>query len=94
MAHRKPVPGIVYLLHFNTPYFHAQHYIGWTSLTVEQRMEHHRSGHGARLLEVVTNAGIGFNVARTWTGTRRLERLLKNHHNARRHCPLCKKTGH
>ncbi len=27
-------------------------------------------------------------------GTRKLERSLKNHHNARRHCPLCNKTGH
>ncbi len=86
--------GTVYLLHFSKSFHHASHYLGWTSLPVEQRIEQHRSGHGARLLEVVTAAGISFKVARTWNGTRRLERTLKNHHNARRHCPLCKKTGH
>jgi predicted GIY-YIG superfamily endonuclease len=94
MPRHKPKPdGTVYLLHFSTSFHHARHYLGWTSLPVEERLEQHRSGHGARLLEVVTANGISFSVARTWTGTRRLERSLKNHHNARRHCPMCKKTN-
>lgn len=94
MPRQKNKPdGTVYLLHFSTSFHHASHYLGWTSLPVEQRIEQHRSGHGARLLEVVTAAGITFKVARTWDGTRKLERSLKNHHNARRHCPLCKKTN-
>lgn len=91
MPHRKKPQG-VYLLHFNQSYFHAQH-IGWTSLPIEERLEHHRSSHGARLMEVFTAAGIGFNIARTWAGSRRLERSLKNHQNARRHCPLCRGTN-
>lgn len=94
MPHRKQPSGTVYLVHLARPYHHVHHYIGWTSLAVEQRMAHHRAGQGARLLEVVTNAGIEYHVSQTWPGTRELERKLKNQHNARRHCPLCKKTGH
>lgn len=90
----KDSDGLVYLLHFSAPFHHASHYLGWTSLPVEQRIEHHRNGQGARLLQVVTAAGISFKVVRTWRGSRQLERQLKNHHNSKRHCPLCKKTGH
>jgi predicted GIY-YIG superfamily endonuclease len=92
MPYQKKPQGTVYLIHLDKPYFHAGHYLGWTSLPVEERLQHHREGHGARFLQVVADAGINFNVVRTWTGTRRLERSLKNHHNARRHCPLCNRT--
>jgi len=51
---------MVYLLHFDSPYFHARHYLGWTSLPIETRLDHHRTGHGARLLQVITEAGINF----------------------------------
>jgi hypothetical protein len=39
----------------------------------------------------VLGAGIGFEVARTWDGDRRLERRLKNQRNApARLCPICR----
>lgn len=94
MPYPKPPSGTVYLIHFAKPYCHAQHYLGFTTLPVEERIQQHRAGQSARFLQVVTEANINFSVARTWTGTRKLERSLKNHHNARRHCPLCNKTGH
>lgn len=82
---------MVYLLHFNTPYEHAKHYTGsCEDGRLEARVEEHRTGQGARLMEVVTKDGIGFEVARTWKGVRRRERQLKKQGGASRHCPLCR----
>ena len=84
---------MVYLLHFDRPYRHARHYTGWTrdEKSLARRVEHHRRGTGARLMEVVAAAGIGFTVARTWDdGDRNKERRLKNSGSASRYCPICR----
>ena len=53
-------------------------------------MAEHLAGRGARLIEVITQAGIGFRLARTWPGvTRARERQLKRQGGASRHCPIC-----
>jgi predicted GIY-YIG superfamily endonuclease len=78
----------VYLIHFNKAYRHARHYIGFTT-NLDKRITDHLCGMGARLMEVITNAGIEWRVARTWRGDRRLERRLKDWHNAALLCPLC-----
>lgn len=78
----------VYLIHFNKAYRHARHYIGFTT-NLDKRITDHLCGMGARLMEVITNAGIEWRVARTWKGDRRLERRLKGWHNAALLCPLC-----
>jgi predicted GIY-YIG superfamily endonuclease len=81
--------GTVYLLHFDRPYQHARHYLGWTT-DLNTRLAEHGSGRGARLLQVVTEAGIGWQLARTWTGvTRRRERQLKRQGGSARRCPAC-----
>ncbi len=80
--------GTVYLLHFDQPYRHARHYVGWTQ-NLPERLERHRDGKGARLLEVLADAGIGWAVARTWQGTRALERAKKGSGKAR-FCPVCR----
>lgn len=81
--------GTVYLLHFDTPFGHAKHYTGWTA-DLAQRLAQHASGRGARLTEVVKDAGIGWTLARTWPGvTRTFERRLKNQGGASRRCPAC-----
>lgn len=84
--------GYVYLLHFSRPIcpgHPCRHYLGYTSRTLSQRLAEHRSGRGARLVEVATERGIDFVVARTWKGNRHLERTLKNRKNAPKLCPLC-----
>jgi predicted GIY-YIG superfamily endonuclease len=78
----------VYLIHFDRPYKHSRHYLGWTD-NVDARLERHRAGHGSRLMEVITDAGITWQLARTWQGDRRFERWLKNKHGARGFCPIC-----
>jgi predicted GIY-YIG superfamily endonuclease len=81
--------GTVYLLHFDRRYKHAGHYTGF-ALDLERRLGEHAAGRGARLLEVIAAAGIGWTLARTWEGTRATERSKKRQGGASRHCPICK----
>jgi predicted GIY-YIG superfamily endonuclease len=81
--------GTVYLLHFNEAYKHARHYVGFTT-NLQTRLDEHASGKGARLVQVITEAGLTFELARTWQGTRKDERRIKNLKCAPRLCPVCK----
>jgi len=80
---------IIYLLHFCSPYRHARHYLGSTE-DLGRRLEEHRAGRGARLMEVIQVHGIGFVLARTWRGSHALERLLKRRKGTPRLCPICR----
>ena len=77
--------GIVYLLHFDHPYQHARHYTGWTPDLLD-RLEKHARGHGSRLMNVISAAGIGFVLVRVCEGTRATERALKRQGGASRRC--------
>ena len=89
--------GTVYLLHFSEPYpagKKPQHYIGWCGpgRNLDDRLEEHRSGQGARLLQVIKEKGITFELARTWPGSKDRERQLKRNGGRAgraRGCPLC-----
>jgi predicted GIY-YIG superfamily endonuclease len=84
----KPIIGTVYLLHFDRPYHHARHYVGFTR-NLARRTARHRAGNGSPLIEAASNAGIEFTVARVWHNvTLRFERRV---HNMRVKflCPLC-----
>jgi predicted GIY-YIG superfamily endonuclease len=80
--------GTVYLLHFDQPYRHARHYVGWAT-NVKRRLAEHEAGRGARLLAVVKAAGIGWQLARMWPGSRVRERQIKRQGGHARQCPLC-----
>jgi hypothetical protein len=88
--------GTVYLLHFDQRYEHAGHYTGFAESSgaegsgLLKRLGEHAAGRGARLVEVITQAGISFRLARTWPGvTRARERQLKRQGGASRRCPIC-----
>jgi predicted GIY-YIG superfamily endonuclease len=81
-------PGVVYMLHFDHAYQHARHYVGWTEDLLD-RMDAHATGHGARLVAVIWQAGIGFTLIRICQGTRHTERAIKNAGGAVRYCPAC-----
>jgi predicted GIY-YIG superfamily endonuclease len=83
-----PAPGTVYLIHLDVPYKHARHYTGWTA-DLDARLQAHRDGRGARLMEVINDAEISWRLARTWPGGRERERAIKNRHEAPRLCPFC-----
>jgi hypothetical protein len=83
--------GIVYLLHFERPIsvnHTCQHYTGW-ALDLNARLTMHRAGKGARLTQIAIERGIGFEVVRTWPGSREFERYLKNRKESPRLCPMC-----
>jgi hypothetical protein len=87
--------GVVYLLHFDRPIGDltnprgfAGHYTGWT-LNLPLRLQDHVAGRGARLMQVVGEVGIGWQLARIWPGTRARERSLKRSGGAARRCPVC-----
>ena len=63
----------------------------WT-LDLSARLAAHAAGRGARLMEVVGEAGIGWQLARVWPGTRTRERSLKGSGGAARRCPICQLT--
>jgi predicted GIY-YIG superfamily endonuclease len=66
----------------------AGHYLGQTQ-NLDQRIECHREGRGAKILAAAVARGIGFSVVRTWDGGRDKERQLKRQHNPRKFCPRC-----
>lgn len=80
-------PGVIYLVHSSWPFRHARHYTGWAA-HLNARLAEHEAGRGARLLQVVTQAGIGWTLARTSEGTRERGRQLKCQGGASRRHPL------
>ena len=80
--------GTVYLIHFDQPYRHARHYLGFSNDPIK-RLDAHRASRGARLMQVVNAAGITWQCVRTWNGSRQDERRLKKYKAARLLCPLC-----
>ena len=83
---------VVYLIHFDSPYYHARHYLG-TTTDLEYRLRQHQAGvssGGARLMEVIIEAGISWRVAAVWQGSYELEKRLKAWNNSGRFCPICK----
>jgi hypothetical protein len=93
--------GTVYLLHLLQPYVPypgappcacAQHYTGFAgggARGLARRLAEHGTAHGSPLLLAARRAGIAWELARTWDGTRARERQLKRQGSARRYCPLC-----
>ncbi len=82
---------VVYLLHFQRRYKHAGHYLGSCN-DLTRRLTQHGKGQGARLLDVITRAGISWRLARTWPGGKQRERQLKKQGGASRSCPICKEA--
>lgn len=84
--------GTVYLLHFHSPYHHANHYVGCTERDVEIRLHEHETGQGSHLVKAVVEAGIDFELARYWEvdeGCWQLEGWLRYMKKNSRFCPVC-----
>jgi hypothetical protein len=87
--------GLIYLVHFDRPIGDvtnprgfALHYTGWT-LNLPVRLGEHAAGRGARLMQVVAEQQVGWQVTRLWIGSRARERSLKRQGGAARRCPVC-----
>lgn len=82
--------GKLYLLHFERPYHHARHYLGFTKYrSVKQRIADHQAGLGANLTRHVVGAGIKLYLAWQASGERTDERRLKRRSHVKLWCPLC-----
>lgn len=67
----------VYVIHFSQPLKHAKHYIGYAD-DIERRFREHKKGRGARLTQVVVDAGIHLVLANVFPNAdRTFERRLK-----------------
>jgi len=85
-------PGTIYLLHFDRSFRHARHYLGWTT-DLTKRLAAHGTCDGSALMRAVADAGITWQLARTWPGDRHRERQLKGQGGRSRMCPLCRATS-
>lgn len=83
--------GVVYLIHFDQPLHHAQHYVGFTE-NLAQRLHEHDT-NGSPLIRAINQAGIPWRVSRIWENVKQgYERYLKDQKNIRRFCPICKQS--
>jgi predicted GIY-YIG superfamily endonuclease len=83
---------MVYLIHFDQPLKHARHYLGFVESDLQQRIDKHKAGTGAKILRAANIAGINWNVVKVWEdGDRNFERSLKNKKKTRCICPVCLK---
>lgn len=87
------IPGTIYLLHFDRPYEHARHYIGFTEGPVEDRIALHLRGQGSPLVRAAVESGIEVSLAVTYQGTRAWERRFKRRKNTSHICPVCRANG-
>jgi predicted GIY-YIG superfamily endonuclease len=83
------VRGTVYVLHFDPPYRHAGHYIGWTAGDVDARIATHLQGAGSPLVRAAVSAGVTVELVAAYPGSRALERRLKRWHKTTQFCPTC-----
>jgi len=81
----------VYVLHFDPPFQHARHYIGFTmDTTPDRRLKEHLTGRGSPLVYAAHKAGCKITVAKWWkSGCRNFERWLKNRADVYKWCLCC-----
>jgi len=90
----------VYIIHIDEKIGgHAQHYVGYTTLGIEERMRRHRSGLGSKLLAHASKLGINYRVALlvpldNKIQARNLELKFKAEKNLKHHCRFCRKEAH
>jgi hypothetical protein len=85
--------GYCYLIHLDAPLSEkhtARHYLGYCR-HVPSQMEAHRTGRGARFMQVVRERGTSWSIARIWPGDRSFERKLKRRKMGPRMCPICRR---
>lgn len=87
---------MVYILHLDTPLFHARHYTGYSTnqRTLKERIQLHKAGRAdCHFTRALHQLGISMTLARVFKGTkkynREFERSLKNTKAIPRYCPIC-----
>lgn len=88
-----------YILHFDRPYWmQCKHYVGYTSVGIDSRVERHRSGRGSLLVNYAHNKkGIPFQLGLvehfdSKEFARGRETRLKREGHLSRHCSVCQEA--
>lgn len=84
--------GWIYVLHFDPPYAHAKHYVGFAEQP-DKRIQEQLTSTGRRpspLVRAAVASGARVLVVACFRGTRDEERRLKDGGTACRFCPLCR----
>lgn len=87
----RKMDSMVYILHFDKPFGHARHYVGYCKdARFNDRMEEHKQGRSG-FMKRVHDAGIAWQVVATFPGaTENFERRIKTvWKNTTRICPIC-----
>ncbi len=80
---------MLYLLHFDPPYRHAKHYLGYTE-DLANRFSLHLRGRGSPLVKAAVNSGSTIVLVRIWPHDGNAEQEIKRVVGSRaRLCPLC-----
>lgn len=82
----------VYLIHLERSLNQrqAQHYCGYTSLTIEARMSRHLSNKGAAFLKEANRQHIPWYIVRVWPDAGLdVEKRIKRGRHLERYCPVC-----
>jgi predicted GIY-YIG superfamily endonuclease len=86
----------LYILHFSSKVAdHAQHYVGITSIGIDNRFATHLDGRGAKLVASAVKRGLTVVIAHREIGfatpqeARYREKRLKLEKNLKRHCEIC-----
>jgi len=88
---------MVYILHFDKPFGHARHYVGYCKDNrFEERLQEHASGRGSLFLKKVIEAGITWELVATFpNATENFERRIKEvWKNTSRLCSICNENLH
>ena len=87
--------SMIYILHFDVPLSHAQHYSGCTD-NLKERLARHAFGAGSALTRHLAKIGAHWQLGGLYitskANMRKHERYLKDQHNAARYCELCNPT--
>ncbi len=80
---------MLYLLHFDPPYRHAGHYLGYTQ-DILKRFRLHLDGRGSPLVKAAVKSGSKIVLVRIWAEDGNAEQEIKRVVGSRaRLCPLC-----
>ena len=80
----------VYLIHFDRPFGHAQHYVGVTNGDPSERFKTHVGYPDVNLLKHAKAAGVQFQLARVWLQVPRYFEMKLKSRGKRPICPVCR----
>lgn len=84
----------VYIIKFSRPFHPARYYVGYCAdQRVNERLEEHRAGRGAKICAAAVKVGITLSVVAVLPGYRDEELRIKHRKNTPRYVAQLKRQG-